>query len=216
MLAVTDTGTGMTRETVDRVFDPFFTTKEVGKGSGLGLSMVYGFIKQSNGHIKVYSEVGQGTSVKVYLPLSESQSEEAGQAAPVQHPRGSEHVLLVEDDHKVRSSLKRQLDSLGYRVTEAENADIALGMLNTGPCPFDIVLTDMVMPGKTTGMMLADEVMRRWPDMRTILMSGYTENVMVREGRLGVGIRLLVKPFRKAELALILREALAVRQGNGS
>jgi CheY-like chemotaxis protein len=208
MLAVTDTGIGMSKETIERVFEPFFTTKEVGKGSGLGLSMVYGFIKQSNGHIKIYSEVGRGTSVKIYLPLSTQQEAADTRSTATRVPRGTERVLLVEDDANVRSSIRRQLASLGYTVTEAETADAALDMLESGHFPFDIVLTDMVMPGKATGMMLLDAVTDRWPRVRTVLMSGYTENVLIQEGRLGDGVRLLIKPFLKVELAQLLREML--------
>jgi CheY-like chemotaxis protein len=208
MLAVTDTGIGMSKETIERVFEPFFTTKEVGKGSGLGLSMVYGFIKQSQGHIKVYSEIGQGTSIKIYLPLSARQERDDTRPAAPPPPRGTEHVLLVEDDPKVRGGVRRQLVSLGYTVTEAESGDAALDVLGSGHFTFDVVLTDMVMPGRMTGMMLLDAVSRQWPGVRTILMSGYTENVLIQEGRLGAGVRLLIKPFLKAELAQILRETL--------
>ncbi|MBV9833577.1 MAG: response regulator [Alphaproteobacteria bacterium] len=209
MLAVTDTGSGMSKQVLDHVFEPFFTTKEVGKGTGLGLSMVYGFIKQSQGHIKIYSEVGQGTSVKIYLPVAVGQHAEATPVVGQAMPRGNERVLLVEDDVQVRTSVRRQLDSLGYRVTEVDNGDAALGLLaQSGAFAFDLVLSDVVMPGKANGIQLAEAIGQRRPDVRVILMSGYTENAMLQAGGLGDGMRLLIKPFRKVELAQALREAL--------
>jgi len=214
MLAVTDTGSGMSKQVLDHVFEPFFTTKEVGKGTGLGLSMVYGFIKQSHGHIKIYSEVGQGTSVKIYLPVAAGQHAHAAASPGQTAPRGSERILLVEDDAQVRASVRRQLDSLGYRVTEADSGDAALGLLdNDGgggdSFAFDLVLSDVVMPGKANGIQLAEAIARRRPGLRVILMSGYTENAMMQDGRLGEASRLLVKPFRKVDLAQALREALS-------
>jgi PAS domain S-box-containing protein len=208
MLAVTDTGTGMSRQVLEHVFEPFFTTKEVGKGTGLGLSMVYGFIKQSHGHIKIYSEVGQGTSVKIYLPVAAGQHVQAAPSLGQALPRGSERVLLVEDDAQVRASVRRQLDSLGYRVTEADSADAALVLLDGERFPFDLVLSDVVMPGKANGIQLVEAVARRRAGVRTILMSGYTENAMLQSGGLGDGARLLIKPFRKVELAQAVNEAL--------
>jgi PAS domain S-box-containing protein len=214
MLAVTDTGSGMPRQVLEHVFEPFFTTKEVGKGTGLGLSMVYGFIKQSHGHIKIYSELGHGTSVKIYLPVADGQQAHASGEAVRPAPRGHERVLLVEDDAQVRASVKRQLESLGYSVAEADSADAALVLLDGGGAfAFDLVLSDVVMPGKTNGLQLAEAIARHNPDVRVILMSGYTENAMLQSGGLGDGARLLIKPFRKVELAQAMREAL---RGNPS
>jgi signal transduction histidine kinase len=212
MLAVTDSGRGMSEKVVARVFEPFFTTKEVGKGSGLGLSMVYGFIRQSKGHIKIYSEQGHGTSVKIYLPRSHSghEGDRIGAAAMV---GGSEHVLLVEDDTLVRAGVAMQLTSLGYKVTEAENGVAGLEILEAGDRSIDVLLTDMVMPGRLSGLMLAGEVGHRWPTVRRILMSGYTENAVVQDGQLEDGVRLLIKPFRKIELAQMLREVLEAPVG---
>ncbi|MBX3501316.1 MAG: response regulator [Alphaproteobacteria bacterium] len=210
MLAVTDTGTGMSRQVLEHVFEPFFTTKEVGKGTGLGLSMVYGFIKQSHGHIKIYSEVGQGTSVKIYLPAAAGQHAEDAPARGAAPAGGGERVLLVEDDAQVRASVRRQLDSLGYRVSEVDSGEAARRLLGEdGAFAFDLVLSDVVMPGKVNGIQLAEAIARTRPDVRIILMSGYTENAMLQDGRLGEGTRLLIKPFRKVELAQALREALS-------
>jgi PAS domain S-box-containing protein len=207
MLAVTDTGKGIARDILDRVFEPFFTTKGVGKGTGLGLSMVYGFIKQSKGHIKIYSELGRGTSIKIYLPRSAEEQDSAPQAAAEPLPLGTEHILLVEDDSPVRASVLRQLRSLGYTVTEADCGDAALALMQAGR--FDAIVSDMVMPGRHTGLMVLEEAARRWPKMGTILMSGYTENAMIQEGRLPDHVRLLTKPFTKAGLARVLRRAIA-------
>jgi PAS domain S-box-containing protein len=207
MLAVTDTGTGMPREIAERVFEPFFTTKEVGKGSGLGLSMVYGFIKQSKGHIKLYSEPGHGTSVKIYLPRHEGEADAGRRRKAAALPGGRERILLVEDDPHVRESVVLQLRSLGYAVTEAESGAAGLAVLESG-ADFALLLTDLVMPGRTSGAMLVEEARRRWPSMHSIVMSGYSENALLQEGKLDAGIRLLVKPFRKADLARTLRETI--------
>jgi CheY-like chemotaxis protein len=184
----------------------------VGKGSGLGLSMVYGFIRQSKGHIKINSEVGRGTSVRIYLPRSHS-DHEGDRAAAAPMVGGTERVLLVEDDAQVRAGVAMQLASLGYKVTEAEDGVAGLEILEAGDRSIDVLLTDMVMPGRLSGLMLAGEVGHRWPSVRRILMSGYTENAVVQEGKLEGGTRLLTKPFRKIELARMLREVLDA--GNG-
>ena len=207
MLAVTDTGKGISREILDRVFEPFFTTKGVGKGTGLGLSMVYGFIKQSKGHIKIYSEQGCGTSIKIYLPRAADGQDNAQPASTEPLEFGTEHVLLVEDDPPVRASVRRQLRSLGYTVTEADSGDAALALLQAGG--FDAIVSDMVMPGSHTGLMVLEEAVRRWPRIATVLMSGYTENAMIQDGRLPDHVRLLTKPFTKAGLARVLRQAIA-------
>ncbi|MBI3196976.1 MAG: PAS domain S-box protein [Rhodospirillales bacterium] len=208
MLAVSDTGVGMAPDVLDKVFEPFFTTKESGKGTGLGLSMVYGFIKQSNGHIKVYSEVGRGTSIRLYLPRTgvEARAETAPRHAPT--PGGSERILAVEDDPKVRAVVVGQLQSLGYAVAEASDGMTALATLESASQPFDLLLTDVIMPGPMNGKALADEVARRWPKTRIVFMSGYTEDAVVHHGRLDAGVLLLSKPFRKNDLAQILRQAL--------
>jgi signal transduction histidine kinase len=206
MLAVSDTGVGIPADMLERVFEPFVTTKEVGKGTGLGLSMVYGFIKQSNGHIKIYSEVGHGTTVRIYLPRSNEMSTEVETASKLM-PRGTERVLVVEDDHRVRENVVFQLGSLGYIVGQADCAVAGLARLTEDP-PYDLLLTDVVMPGKMNGRGLADEARRRYADMGVLFMSGYTENAIVHNGHLDVGNRLLSKPFHKAELARAVRDAI--------
>jgi PAS domain S-box-containing protein len=206
MLAVTDTGLGIAPEQLSHVFEPFFTTKEVGKGTGLGLSMVYGFIKQSKGHIAIYSEVGRGTVVRMYLPRSHGQDAEQI-AATTAMPGGSERILVVEDNADVRLNVVEQLRSLGYAVTEAGNGNSALAALESAADPYHLVLSDMVMPGLIDGKGLTDRIAQLWPGTRVLLMSGYTENALVREGGLD-GVRLLAKPFRKGDLAHAVRETL--------
>jgi NO-binding membrane sensor protein with MHYT domain/nitrogen-specific signal transduction histidine kinase/ActR/RegA family two-component response regulator len=214
MLSVTDTGSGMSPGVVKRAFEPFFTTKAVGKGTGLGLSMVYGFIRQSNGHIKIYSEVGQGTTVKMYFPRSEALSAPAPAAVRRQAaPGGSERILVVEDEDAVRAIVGEQLRGLGYEVRLAGDAEQALALLRSHQ--FDLVLTDVVMPGPLNGKGLADEVERSWPGTRVVFMSGYSENALLNDGRLDSGVMLLAKPHQKADLARIIRSALSGGQGRG-
>jgi PAS domain S-box-containing protein len=208
LLSVTDNGTGMPPDTVAKVFEPFFTTKEVGKGTGLGLSMVYGFIKQSNGHIKVHSELGRGTSFKLYLPHSTKMQATAGPVRAPALPRGSERILLVEDDPSIRGAVIQQLRSLGYTASEAPDGAAGLAVFEGATTPFDVLLTDVVMPGTLTGRMLADKVNVRWPKTKVIFMSGYSEDAIIHHGRLDAGVLLLSKPFRKKDLARIVRQAL--------
>jgi PAS domain S-box-containing protein len=208
LLSVTDNGTGMPPDTIARVFEPFFTTKEVGKGTGLGLSMVYGFIKQSNGHIKVHSEVGRGTSFKLYLPHSTKKPAEAAIVRAPALPRGSERILLVEDDPSIRSAVIQQLRSLGYTASEASNGADGLAVFESAGTPFDLLLTDVVMPGSLTGRALADKVKVLWPNAKVVFMSGYSEDAIIHHGRLDAGVLLLSKPFRKGDLAKIIRLAL--------
>ncbi|HET6220625.1 MAG TPA: response regulator, partial [Dongiaceae bacterium] len=189
-------------------FEPFFTTKDVGKGTGLGLSMVYGFIKQSKGHIKIYSEVGHGTSIKLFLPRDDGDLQQmAGRQSPPM-PRGSERILVVEDDPQVRAGVLRQLQSLGYAVAEASNGMAGLAAFQAAAPRYDLLLTDVVMPGRLNGKGLADEVARRWPNTKVVFMSGYTEDAIIHQGQLDAGVLLLNKPFRKSDLAQILRQAL--------
>lgn len=208
MVTVTDTGTGIPAENLTKVFEPFFTTKAVGHGTGLGLSMVYGFIKQSNGHIKVYSEVGRGTSVKLYLPRSDGTPSQAETSAATAIPTGSERILVVEDDAGVRGGVVRQLRSLGYAVDEAGDGAAGLDAFATAHRPYDLLLTDVVMSGPLGGKALADEVSRRWPGIPVVYMSGYTEDAIVHHGRLDSEVRLLSKPFRRSDLARMIRDAL--------
>jgi len=207
MLAVSDTGTGIPEAIRDRVFEPFFTTKDVGKGTGLGLSMVYGFLKQSKGHIKLYSEEGHGTTIKLYMPraLAEGQAAEAAATGPL--PLGKETILVVEDDDLVRGHVVAQLESLGYRTLAAPNGAAALALVDEG-ARFDLLFTDVIMPGGMSGRQLADELMRRWPSLRVLYTSGYTEDAVVHHGRLDAGVTLLNKPYRKIDLARKVREVL--------
>jgi CheY-like chemotaxis protein len=190
-----------------RVFEPFFTTKEAGKGTGLGLSMVYGFIRQSNGHIAISSEVGRGTTVRMYFPRSEPALAVTEPARKGPLPGGTERILLVEDEDAVRTVIDEQLQSLGYDVTQASNAEEALGQLRARR--FDLLLTDVVMPGRLNGKTLADEVGRLWPDTRIVFMSGYPESLLVNNGPLDGGVMLMAKPHLKADLARIVRHALS-------
>ena len=205
-LSVTDTGTGMTQEVLTRAFEPFFTTKEVGKGTGLGLSMVYGFVKQSKGHVAIYSELGHGTVVTLYLPRADRQEEKAV-TREFHIPRGTERVLVVEDEDQVRAIVAGQLSSLGYAVAEARNGEAALAKLRAGPA-FDLLLTDVIMPGPINGKALAAEAARMCPDMRVLFMSGYSDDAISTLGVLNPGVTLLTKPFRKADLAIAVRHAV--------
>jgi len=206
MLAVTDTGTGMSPEVRDKIFEPFFTTKELGRGTGLGLSMVYGFVKQSGGHIKVYSEEGVGTTIRLYLPTADGR---ADAAVPVAQPeRGNgETILVVEDDELVRGHVLAQLKGLGYETLLAADSRMALALEERGAA-FDLLFTDMIMPGGLTGRQLADEMVRRRPGMKVLYTSGYTDDAIVHHGQLDPGVLLLSKPYRKSELSSMLRLAL--------
>jgi PAS domain S-box-containing protein len=208
MVAVSDTGTGISPENLERVFDPFFTTKEVGKGTGLGLSMVFGFVKQSNGHIKIYSEVGHGTTVKIYLPRATGLSDTPVESlASMSIEGGNETILVVEDDALVRRYVITQIQSLGYKTLEASRASEALEIIDR-PEPIDLLFTDVIMPGSMNGRHLVDAAVVRRPGLKTLFTSGYTENAIVHHGRLDTGVLLLAKPYRKSDLARMIRLAL--------
>ncbi len=200
-LAVSDTGTGMTAETVARAFEPFFTTKGVGKGSGLGLAMVYGFVRQSNGQARIYSELGHGTTVKLYLPRSYEivDEHETESTAPITS-NNQEKILLVEDNDLVRAHVESLMKSLGYRVLSASNGADALQILENDHS-IDMLLTDVVMPGGISGKVLADRAQTLRPGLPILFTSGYTENAIVHHGRLDPDVQLLQKPFRRQELA---------------
>jgi signal transduction histidine kinase len=207
MIAVTDSGHGMPASIVERVFEPFFTTKDVDKGTGLGLSMVYGFVKQSNGHIKIYSEEGHGTTVKIYLPRV------SGAAVPAELPRstslegGHEAILIVEDDNLVRTFVVGQIESLGYHTLTAIDAVEALAVID-GPNGIDLLFTDMIMPGSMNGRQLADAALLRRPSLKVLFTSGYSNEVIIHHGHLDAGVLLLPKPYRKSDLARMIRAAL--------
>jgi CheY-like chemotaxis protein len=209
VISVTDGGHGMPPDVVARAFDPFFTTKEHGVGTGLGLSMVLGTMKQSGGTARIYSEPGYGTTVRLYLPRStEAEKPVAGRTngsdAP---PSGNERVLVVEDNPHVREVSCAMLTSLGYRVEAVANADAALARVNGGDS-FDIVFSDVVMPGAHTGLTLARELRTRDPKVKIILTSGYTSQTKFQDEIGQLGIELLSKPFRKIELAALMRKVL--------
>lgn len=208
MVAFSDTGGGIPEEILNRVFEPFFTTKAEGKGTGLGLAMVYGFVKQSGGHIKIYSEVGHGTTVKLYLPRSVEAGQEQVPTPPDADPQGQETILLVEDDPLVRAYAAAVLSSLSYNVLEAANGPEAIALVEAG-ARFDLLFTDVIMPGGMNGRQLAAELSSRMPGIKILYSSGYTENAIVHHGRLDPGVDLLAKPYRKADLAGKLREVLA-------
>ena len=209
-IAVTDTGTGMTPEIMAQAFEPFFTTKDAGHGTGLGLSQVYGFVKQSGGHVKLYSELGQGTTVKIYLPRHLNGADEV-----VAHPLAgslpqgdaAEIVLLVEDDPDVRSYSAELVRELGYRVLEAGNGAAALQLLERNPA-VRLLFTDVGLPGGMTGRNLADEAQKLRPGLPVLFTTGYARNAIVHGGRLDPGVQLVTKPFDRQTLATRLREAL--------
>lgn len=211
VIAVTDTGIGMSKDTAARVFEPFFTTKDVGKGTGLGLSMVYGFTKQSGGHVKIYSEEGHGTTVKIYLPrlVSEFQSEVQGEEKEdIEVSRLEESILVVEDDDDVRSYTVECLRELGYRVRDAHDGASALQLFENEPDgTFDLLFTDVVMPGMT-GSELADQVRQAQPEIKVLYTSGYTRNAIVHGGRLDDGVEMISKPFTYQALARKVADVL--------
>jgi PAS domain S-box-containing protein len=206
-ISISDTGTGMSAADVARAFEPFFTTKPRGEGTGLGLSMVYGFVKQSGGHVAIYSELGHGTVVKLYL-RQVSGTPESKKVLPADElARTGESILLVEDDDLVRAHALQLLKSLGYRVLSAPNGPRALDVLRAGE-PCDLLFTDVIMPGGMTGPALAEAARAIRPGLRVLYTSGYTENAIVHHGRVDPGINLLHKPYRKQELAAKLRSVL--------
>jgi PAS domain S-box-containing protein len=209
MLGVSDTGAGIAPEYLPRVFEPFFSTKPRGAGSGLGLSMVFGFVKQSGGHVAIYSEPGQGTTVKLYLPrrIAPGATAADDRRLPGSAIGGQEKILLVEDDALVRRYVREQLLTLGYAVIEAADGAAALQQLAAAP-DIDLLFTDVVMPGGMSGRQLADLARQQRTDLRVLFTSGYTENAIVHHGRLDPGVDLLSKPYRRSQLARKLREVL--------
>jgi len=208
MIAVSDTGMGMTREQVARAFEPFYTTKDAGQGSGLGLSQVYGFVKQSHGHVKLYSEPGTGTVVKLYLPRHEGPPpEEAPATQAVERTTGVETILLVEDDEDVRRFAAESLGELGYRVLQAGDARAALELLGTGEA-VDLLVTDVGLPNGVNGRQLAEAALKRKPALKVLFTSGYARNAIVHHGVLDAGVQFIGKPFTQSSLARRVREIL--------
>jgi signal transduction histidine kinase/CheY-like chemotaxis protein len=210
MVAVSDTGSGMTKEVLASAFEPFFTTKDIGHGTGLGLSQVYGFVKQSGGHIKIYSELGEGTTVKLYLPRLVSQDSAADRDPAEQVlPKAaqSELILVVEDEEAVRGFTVEMLRDLGYGILEAATAQAALRLIDANP-GLKLLFTDVGLPGGVNGRQLADEALKRRPDLKVLFTSGYTRNAIVHGGRLDAGVALIGKPFTYAALAEKIRQVL--------
>jgi len=209
MIAISDNGAGMAPEVAARAFDPFFTTKDVGAGTGLGLSQVHGFVKQSGGHVKIYSELGQGTSVKIYLPrFTGAVTDDVPAGRPAEIPRGSaqEVVLVVEDEARVRELSVAALTELGYRVVDADSAETALRLLEETP-EVCLLFTDIVMP-EVNGRKLAEEAVQRYPNLKVLYTTGFTHNAVVHSGVLDHGVHLLQKPFTLEALANKVREVL--------
>jgi PAS domain S-box-containing protein len=207
LIAVSDTGGGIPETIQKRIFEPFFTTKGVGKGTGLGLSMVYGFVKQSGGHIQVYSEQGYGTTFKIYLPRAGAQPKRDAGSASADIKGGTETIMIVEDDPMVLASVITQFQTLGYNILSAANATEALALVDKS-VKFDLLFTDVVMPGPMNGRELAETMAKRCPGLRVLFTSGYTQSAVIHHGRLLPGVLLLTKPYRKQDLARMLRRAL--------
>jgi PAS domain S-box-containing protein len=213
MLSVSDTGCGMNQETISRAFEPFFTTKEIGHGTGLGLSQVYGFVKQSGGHIRIYSELGQGTTVKIYLPrfFGRDADDQLIEGELLGQGEGGETILIVEDDDDVRAYLTDTLRGLDYGVITAPSGTLALGILARDNLRIDLMLTDVVMPGMT-GRELAIQASQLRPELPVIYMTGYSRNAVTHHGRLDPNLDVLHKPVTQSDLAMRIREALDRRQ----
>jgi two-component system cell cycle sensor histidine kinase/response regulator CckA len=207
MLAVTDTGAGIPRELIDRVVEPFFTTKAPGKGTGLGLAMVYGFAKQSGGHLSIYSEVGHGTTVKLYLPraMTAPPVQEGPVETPKSLPRGTETILVAEDNAELRRTAVEQLEKLGYQVLAAQSGEAALALLQ-GKEPVELLFSDIVMTGKVTGTDLVSEARKLRPNIRILLTTGYAEKAVTDANR--GELQILRKPYRRRELAIKIRSIL--------
>jgi PAS domain S-box-containing protein len=207
VIEVTDTGTGIPESIRDKIFDPFFSTKESGQGTGLGLSMVFGFAKQSGGNIEVDSEEGRGTTFRIYLPKADFEASQLPSADDLQSTGGTETILCVEDDASVRAYVIAQLESLGYKAIAASNAAEALAIADGG-AEFDLLFTDVVMPGRMNGKQLAERMRLRRPSLRVLFTSGYTDHTIIRDGRIMRDVFFLSKPYRRPQLARMVRRSL--------
>jgi CheY-like chemotaxis protein len=208
LLAISDTGVGISKETQAHIFEPFFTTKEVGKGTGLGLATVFGIVKQSGGNIWVYSEEGQGSTFKIYLPRIKKATPILSASPGEAHlPTGNETILLVEDDEDVRTLARQILQEQGYTLLEAENGEEALHLVAHHDGPIHLLLTDVVMPGMS-GKVLAKQLIQTYPDLKTLFMSGYTHNIIAHHGVLDPNVIFLPKPFNSMSLAHRVRTVL--------
>jgi CheY-like chemotaxis protein len=206
---ITDTGIGMSAENVAQAFEPFFTTKDIGQGTGLGLSQVYGFIKQSGGHVKIYSEVGEGTTVKLYLPRhSGAEDMVGGREETRELPRGhGETVLVVEDDPDVRDYTIEIVSELGYTVLSAGDGATALRLLDSHR-EVSLLFTDVGLPGGMNGRQLAEQALRRHPRLKVLYTTGYARNAIVHQGRLDPGVEVVFKPFTYSDIATRLRQLM--------
>jgi CheY-like chemotaxis protein len=209
VISVSDTGDGMDAETIAQAFEPFFTTKPAGKGTGLGLSQVYGFVKQSGGHVKIYSELGQGTTVKIYLPRLTKEATENSEISDQLSPEAAleETVLVLEDDDDVRAYSVESLRELGYRVLEAHDGPAALRVLDKH-AGVDLLFTDVVLPGGMTGAQVAAHARAHRPKLKVLFTTGYARNAIIHHGRLDKGVQLLTKPFSFSDLAAKVRDVL--------
>ncbi|HWT70759.1 MAG TPA: response regulator [Oxalicibacterium sp.] len=207
MLAITDTGTGMSKDVLERAVEPFFTTKPEGQGTGLGLSMAFGFVKQSGGHFRIYSELGHGTTIKMYFPRSMEPEALIRSSVSAEVTGGTETVLVVEDDVEVQNTVVEMLATLGYKVLKADNAENALAVLKSG-MQCDLLFTDVVMPGPLKSTELARQAKELFPDIEVLFTSGYTQNAIIHGGRLDPGVHLLSKPYTRETLAQKVRQVL--------
>jgi signal transduction histidine kinase/DNA-binding response OmpR family regulator len=211
LLAISDTGCGMAPDVLARAFEPFFTTKREGEGTGLGLSMAYGFVKQSNGHIRIYSEVGSGTTIRIYLPRSMQPEVDVSSSRSAPVTGGTETILVVEDDPVVQATVVDTLQGLGYRVLRASDGQAALTILQSG-IPVDMIFTDVVMPGPVRSVDMARQAKQLIPGIAVLFTSGYTQNAIVHGGRLDPGVELISKPYRREALARKIRQVIAANQ----
>jgi CheY-like chemotaxis protein len=217
LISVSDNGSGMEQSTLERAFEPFFTTKGVGKGTGLGLSQIYGFVRQSAGHVAIYSEVGEGTTVKIYLPRHHGEED---RVADTERPAvnnqslGTETILVVEDDETLRLYTVEILSDLGYSVLAAGNGAAALEIIGRGH-NIDLLFTDIVMPGGMNGRQLADQATKQRPALKVLFTTGYTANAIVHHGRLDPDVELISKPFTYESLGRKIRELLDTQKESG-